>query len=59
MLSKRVVVRVIKTVSKRGTRYRCGRLEDAMQVCAEGQKDGQRESRYFDRYWRAVNVPGE
>lgn len=29
-----------------------------MEVYASG-RDAQGESRYFDRYWRAVNVPGE
>lgn len=44
--------------AKEGESTDVERMENVMQVCAGGRETGC-ESRYFDRYWRAVNVPGE
>lgn len=58
-LSIRASVRIIKTVGKRGRKYRRGRGENMMHVCAGGREMSREKLDYFDRYWRAVNVPGE
>lgn len=44
----------MRPVSNRQKTHRCAETENVMWVCT-----GRGESRCFDRYWRAVNVPGE